>query len=184
MSGLRDKEVLDEKLGVMRNPSEVRPHELGRKPMSLAVLDGSVAMAMSAWRRAARSDLLRHAACRTRFIWAATEAGQVMIAFEEIAEFPGGAAGNGHTRRYGAPVKPQDELKLGHPCLLDGKPGRVAGELYLDPSPQGDEIFWVFNFGSGRYCNETRPTAIQRDHLQGLFRGWLGDDTLFDPEVD
>lgn len=148
--------------------------------MSLTIMDDAVACALRAFKQAAPSSLLSHAVQRTRFIWAFDKTGQMKIAYEEIAEFSGGRPGNGHTRRFGSPLRPGEEKKLGHPTLLGFGAGRVAGELFLDEIE--GRMRWVFNFSSGRYCGSFPPTDAHRTAVQRWFDHWLNEPVVFNPE--
>jgi len=178
---IRISGTLDDDLGTLRLPTEVRGHERDRRPMSLQQFDAGASLALRSFKQAAECGLVSYASQRNRFIWAVGESGAMVIAFEEVALFRDGSEGNGHTRRIGVPKSAADEKKLGHPTLLGGGVGRVAGELYLDMID--DVLRWVFSFSSGRYCSENQPTPKQRDTIHDHFNDHIGPNVIFNPEV-
>jgi len=94
------------------------------------------------------------------FIWVVASNGDVIFAIEETIEINGTSR---MPRMKGVPlngnVKP-----LGHPLLVNGAPGRIAGELYIDKTVEGD-LTWVLNNKSGRYG--VHPTR-RRVHLENV----------------
>lgn len=85
-----------------------------------------------------------------KYIWVINELGDIVIGEDIVDE-----SGDGETTYQG------------HPTLIDGKPGRVAGELnYL----KGEET-WTINLKSRAYSGHLDPAS---DEAQGYLRNVVG----------
>jgi len=172
---------LDERYGVCREPSEIRPWEEGVKPRSLVMLTKEVGTSLRTYRDLAQGELFWNMSQCSTFIWAMDELGQVFLAFEEV--IPDGdididGLKEGHPRRRGFPAHPAQEKKLGHPTLLGGGQARVAGELLLDVAEE--KLHWFVNCASGRYCRLMPPTHDQCRAIHELFMECIDDGVRFD----
>jgi len=84
----------------------------------------------------------------TKYIWVINELGDIVIG-EDVAK--------------------SDEYQ-GHPTLIDGKPGRVAGELFFDT---GDSS-WKANLQSRTYSGHVKSNSAEYDfYLKNVIEGNL-----------
>ncbi len=111
------------------------------------------------------------------------EDSDIKLAAEEIAELPDVRELTGHPRRRNFPSHPADEKKLGHPCLIDEQPARIAGELFLDHDDD-DNLVWFVNTNSGRYCRSKPPSGEQGENARALFERLMKQRVEFDSLED
>lgn len=112
---------------------------------------------------AAEGGMLLAVALAVTVIWMIADDGNLLFALEEtIVE--GGTSRR--PRMRGIPlsgsVKP-----LGHPLLVDGAGGRIAGELHLDKVSEA-ALIWVLNNRSGRYGMHQSRTHMHLDNVAEL----------------
>lgn len=169
--------------GPLRSPSEVAYWEQGRRPRSLSTLTDDTGRRLSAYCGVCGSPLFACAASAIAFLWVMDESGDIKLAVEEIAELPDGRELTGHPRRRNFPSHPSDEKKLGHPCLVDEQPARIAGELFLDHADDG-ELVWFVNTNSGRYCRSRPPSGEQGKNVRDLFAKHMQQRVEFDSLED
>ncbi len=138
------------------------------KPVSLRKLDEEVANHLTAFRDLASDSLLTGASLSLVYIWAMNSKGEIFIAIEELAPYQPNMPHLGYPRRRYV----RDEMerrKLGHPTLIERKPARVAGELFLDFDSPGLNLRWLINAQSGRYCEAVPPSETQLKNVADLF---------------
>lgn len=169
--------------GPLRSPSEVANWEHGRRPRSLSTLTDDTGRQLSTYCAVCGSPLFACAASAITFLWAMDESGDIKLAVEEIAELPDGRELTGHPRRRNFPSHPSDEKKLGHPCLIDEQPARIAGELFMDRADDG-ELVWFVNTNSGRYCRSQPPSGEQGRNVRDLFAKHIQQRVEFDSLED
>ena len=172
---LVDEQSDEERFGPLRDPQgKPREWETGVKPKSLTILTKEMGEKLRSYRELAQSSLFWNVAQCSSFLWAMSDGGDVMIAYEEIvvdldiADHP--ELKEGYPRRRGYPTHPATEKKLGHPTLVGGGKARIAGELFLDV--KDEKLHWFVNCNSGRYCREisVRPTQANCAAVEALFR--------------
>ncbi len=171
-------ENLDFQFGKARIPADIYDWEKNKQPISLCELDEDVGSTLAKLVRIANCTLLRKAARSKGYIWLMDELGKVWIAVEELALLPDGRELTGHPRRRDFPVHPAQEKKLGHPCLVDGKKARIAGELFMDEID--GKLKWHLNDNSGRYCKSNPPRRHQIGNILNHFNGILGCEIVLD----
>jgi hypothetical protein len=165
---------MDIRYGVLRLPERIMSWE--REPNSLCLLNAEIAERLSRLEECVQTALLRFAATTQNFLWAMDAAGNVLLAVEEVAEFDGTPNTRGYPRRRGL-HHPAEDRKLGHPTLMKGGEVRISGELALDES--GEDVRWVLNANSGRYCRLLPPRKEQVDAIAERF-GETGLDVTVD----
>lgn len=171
----------EEKYGPLRDPTEVKDWEQGKRPVSKVLLESEVAESIGRFLEISQCQLFSASARSFQFIWVMDADCNIWIAYEELVPPVDDPTLLGHPRRRGFPSHPSEEKKLGHPTLIDGGAARAAGELYLDEGEQdASELVWQVNVGSGRYCREKPPTEAQRKAIHQRFRMILGDSVQWD----
>lgn len=123
------------------------------KPRSLTTLNKKSADALLQLVDIAKFNLTKPAADSIIFLWVINDKGEMLIAAEELS---GNFLANGN-----AIIRPtQTNLPaLGHPCLVDGQPARIGGELnYYDGH-------WYLTNKSGRYGLGRWPMSESRKYL-------------------
>jgi len=165
----------DHLYGPLRQASNVNTWEATHSPLSLTELNSASGAALQALLVPAKHCLFSHATRAMLLIWVMDEDCQVWIAVEEFSphEKPG-IAGFPRLEKF-------NEKKLGHPTLCPGKPVRIAGELFLDETEDG-ELKWFLNVSSGGFCKETSPTRQQTLAVLELFKKEMGTCIELDPE--
>ncbi|WP_132664693.1 hypothetical protein [Rhizobium sp. PP-CC-3G-465] len=170
-------EDLNVLFGTPRLPEKVDDWERGRTPESLSVLNNGLATTLCELGKLAQTKLMRYALRAKSYIWAMDENGKIVLAVEELAIEKPETIYPGYPRRRGL-RHPSEDKKLGHPTLIGEGPARIAGELAFDEDDK-DELRWVLNANSGRYCKQKPPEKAQIDRIATRFRE-LGVDVVVD----
>ena len=178
MSASSSRDPLDDVFGRLVDPATVQTWEGGRSPVSLFWL-ADPARRFAEWARLAldeaRYTLPLHA--DIPFLWIIDARGELWLALEEVVDEVSGQFQ--YVRRKLANV-PAHLVKCGHPALLRGGAGRIAGELYID---DGDPTApcWVINKHSGRYSRgHSDRDERTLDNVKALFSRH-GVDVQVDP---
>lgn len=169
---------LDHEYGKLRAPYKVDPWEVGRCPESRSVLTRDLGQFLAGYRKVSQNGLFKHAARSITYLWAMKDNGEISIAVEELAEMPDGTEVRGFPRRRNYPRHPAEEKKLGHPCLVEERDARVAGELFLDEVT--GTLCWYVNVSSGRYCRFHPPTPAQVANVVQQFRELIDEEVKLD----
>jgi hypothetical protein len=98
-------------------------------------------------------------------IWIATEDGEILFAVEEMFH-QGEAVGRPKFREFLPTFGIQ---KLGHPSLINGDPGRIAGEIYFGIN---ESTYWIINNRSGRYGLHKSRTYMHLKNVANKFRSY------------
>ena len=139
---------LDAAFGPALKPVRVDPIELEVRPSSLTQLDGESAPLLVSFMAATENGLkvTRFVYSELPILWIVDTDGSVWFSVEEIVETA--------SKRFVAPRLrfgdvPKGHQKLGHPALIGGGPGRIAGEIFFDVGAESP--CWAITNGSGRY---------------------------------
>lgn len=151
---------LDTTYGKALPPKKIEPFEKTHRPLSLLPLNAETAKLIKALFKTALDGL--SISCTVfgvlPLLWVIDSDGTLWIALEEVYD--------GEKERYLWPrargFKIQDGwVRLGHPALIDGAPGRIGGEIIYDGDAEVPG--WYISNSSGRYGMRH---SSEPDHLE------------------
>lgn len=154
---------LDIRFGPAISPRGIRPIEQRATGLPVQALDGRSAAELETLRGLGEFGMMTVTAARLTVLWAVGVEGVVRICIELICEQRTFEL----APRLRGIVPPDDWKTLGHPTLLAGGPGRIAGELYLERSGSG--LIWILDNKSGRYSADPSRTREHLDNVAELF---------------
>lgn len=141
---------LDEKFGVAKQPSLIKRHEVGP--------DGKVLS--NPTRRFLDKDAVRELDPKQNYIWATDQKGRIVLG-----------------REPKVPNARNSRETYGHPTLLDGGQGRIAGELKFSDGG------WKLDPVSGRY-SQGRAPEVQERALQSALKEFRKNGLTVEAGVD
>lgn len=140
--------TLDTRFGPACSPTFNHEAERTCLPRSLQRLDAQSGPALRVLMELAHTGLAIASLTSSSLpiLWAVDEDGVVWFAMEEVVSQSDSQFMYALPRAF---ALPDGHVKLGHPCLISGRKGRIAGELVYDPD-FGDHG-WVISNKSGRF---------------------------------
>jgi hypothetical protein len=157
---------LDLHFGLAIPPKRMDPIEFKVQPLSLERLTSRTAELLKQLMVVAEHGLgvARFAYAVVPILWVIDTKGTLWFALEELIEIDTGKFLFPRVRD--APVDTKHQ-RLGHPALVKGANGRIAGEIFFDI--RADVPAWVITNGSGRYGTREGRTATQLSNVSQQF---------------
>ena len=140
--------AMDHRFGPACAPQFNHDAERTCRPRSLQKLDARSGPSLKVHMDLARGGLgIATLTCSSLpILWAVDEEGVLWFAMEEVVSQADSQFMYALPREF---ELPDGHIKLGHPCLIGGRKGRIAGELLFDP--EFGEHGWVISNKSGRF---------------------------------
>lgn len=158
---------LDEKFGILVHPTAIKRHENNQTLTAAYTLDDETAEILRLFIEPALTGhkLFDFLFRRLVILWIVTETGDIRFCLEEVCETDRPDARYPRIRG----MAPNDSITpLGHPTLVSGGDGRIAGEIVLDRDDD-DSPVWTINNKSARYGVHPSRDPIQLENVAAEF---------------